>query len=400
MSFFDRKSLRRRKGKIVRPLGCATLAACVWSVALVSPALAEDLKVEASLAETAVWDTNPMMRTQDVKTLYGATTTPRFHLEKETPTSGLSLTTWLENNVFNLHEFDSTDFHGQTELNKKTQRLSTALGLTGDYDTTRTSELTTFGLDTGTIRHLGYSASPTVEYALSPLSKVGLTGNYSKSIYDASNYVDYHTFSASTSYQQNFNERYAGVLALSARRYQSDEGPERFVDSIGPTLGVLATITPEWSAELRAGREVSRDKLDGMIVQDWTWNSIYTAKLHYKGDQDQFLFSSERAQQAYANGTDSLLTTLAVRDDHRINELFSVNMALSYQFSDDEQTTDNRLDNLYAGNLGVTYHVTSSFGLSTSYGYKRETFTREDGIARQNIVRLGLTYRPEFEALW
>lgn len=389
--------LRRQGVTCARSFGCALSFAVLFGAGAAS---ADEMKIVPSLSETGVWDSNPLMRRDHVTELYGATTAAKLDVEQLTPTADFVGGASVENNIFDQHEFDSTDFHGKLKLAKRTERLEVALAGAGDYDTTRTSEVSNLGDESATARHLGYNAAPSVRYALSQLSSVSLAGQYLKSSYDEDSHTDYHTLSLTPEYERYFTERYAGLLSLNARRYETDEGVDRRVDSVGPAVGIVAKLSEQWTGDARIGQEASREERAGTVVQDWSWSSVYSANFAFKGEQDQLRLSSTRAQQSYSNGTDTLLTTFDFDGTRKINELFSVNVGLTYQFSDDEQSDSNRLDVLCSGKAGVTYHITEALGLTSSYRYKHETYTQADGAARQNIVRLGLTYRPQFEAFW
>ncbi len=394
----------RRSSRISRFLerdlllsGCALFAI---GMAFPFPAAAADVKVTASIAEAGVWDTNPLMRVDGVEEIYGSTTTPKLELVRQTPESELSLTTWLDHNIFDQDEFNSTDFHGKTRLATQTQRLVVALDAAADYDTTRTSEVSNLDSSIVASRHLGYNFAPSVKYSLSPISSVGLSGKYQKSEYEAADKTDYHVYSLSPSYQRNITERYIGVISANMRRYETDGDTDHVVDSIGPSIGVIANINENWSGNLYVGEEARREEVNGSVTQDWKLSNVFSGGLTFKGEQDEVRMVATRAQQSYSNGTDYLLTTFRLNAARRINQLFSVNLEGSYQFGDAQQSTDNRLDSLYSGQAGLTYHMTESLGVSTSYSYKHETFTVRDGAAERNVVRVGLTYSPRFEDLW
>ncbi|MDD3182177.1 MAG: hypothetical protein PHD48_05165 [Alphaproteobacteria bacterium] len=378
------------------------MACCVLSCGCVlsSNSWAEDVKIETSITQSGVWDSNPLRRKTDIKELYGETTAPKISIKKEQPTTSLALSAWIENSIFNQHEYNTTDFYGRLNLAKKTERLTVQLGASGDYDTTRTSELTTFGIATEAVRHSRYSMGPSVSYLLSPISEISLSGDYAKARYDAHNYVDYHTVSISPAYTRKFSEKYSGLVALNARRYESDEGIDRIVDSIGPSIGVVAKFSDRWSGDIRIGQEASRDKRADVVVRDWTWNSIYSANISFKGDQDLVRFSLSRAQQPYGNGSESLLTTLSLNGEKKVNQLFSVNGGGDYQFSGESQTESRQMDTQFSGKAGLVYHITETLGLTSSYMYKYESFMDDDSVVKQNIVRLGLTYRPQFDSFW
>jgi len=377
-------------------MGLASLALALTPLV----AHAEGMTFTPSLSQNIVWDSNPLMLTQDVKEIFGESTLPRVAFLHKTQTAKIGLDAWIENSLFNRHAFDSTDYHGVLDLAKETQRLSAALRGAVDYDTTRTSELTNAGTQTTLSRHFGYSASPTVAYNLSPLSKVELTGDYTKATYDKNAYVDYHTLSLSPSYVRAFTELYSGIVALNARRYESDEGRERIVDSIGPVVGVLAKLTPRFSTQFRVGAETSRQTDGGAVTQDWSWSTVFSSDLMYKGDQDTVHFIASRAQQAYGNGSNGLLTSLDLREERQINENFSANVGLGYQLSNAEKNSGTNLDSRYVGDAGLTYHATSKLDVAASYRYRNESYTDRSEKAEENIARVGLTYRPKVDGLF
>ena len=378
----------------------ATCSALCLILSVASGARAEDMTISPALSVAGSWNSNPLMRTSLVEDLYGVTTTPSLSFAKHSPIWDFVLKGRAENNVFDQSEFNTTDFFGSLDLARRTERLEVRLVSGADYDTTRTSELTDFGLSTELSRHLGYQFKPSVSYALSPVSKIGLNTYYVQSNYEKDSRTDYHTISITPSYQRNFTERYAGVLSMQARRYETDSGIDRTVDSLGPSVGVIVKMTPEWTGDASVGQQATREKLAGTTEQDWTWSSIFAGGLKFEGEQDLFNFRGNRSQQSYNNGTDTLLTSFSIDGLRKINSLFTLRGGLGYQFSDSENTTINRLDKKYTGSAGLTYNVTQTVGVTTSYNYRQETFTNNDKTARQNIVRLGVSYKPDSEGLW
>lgn len=371
------------------------LLTCVSAQAQVN---GDDIKF--SLSETGVWDSNPMMRLRNAEEIYGATTTPRLSILNETETTKIGFDTWLDNSIFNRAAYNTTDYHALLDLAKETQRLAVGLKASTDYDTTRTSELTNFGLQTDLSRHFAYTLTPSIGYSLSPISKVELLGSYSKSVYDGDNYADYHTISLSPSYTRNFTELYAGVFSVNARRYESDEGRSKVVDSIGPSVGVLAKLTPDFSAQLRLGAEMSQEKVNGVVVQKWEWSTVFGSDITYKGDQDTFRFSANRAQQSYGNGNNALLTSFEAKEDRQINPNLVASVGGTYQFSNKDSAATTNLDTRYTGNIGLVYRITPSLDVSTTYKYRHETYVSTSDEAKENIARLGLSFHPKLDSLF
>jgi hypothetical protein len=386
---------------------CANRARLLWTTCLASGLLvfaasaqAQDMTITPAISSTGSWDSNPMMRKTGVEDLYGVTTVPSLSFKKETPTWDFLLSGRLENNVFDDSSYNSNDGFGALKLARRTERLDVGLSSSVDYDTTRTSETTDFGSATDLSRHLAYRIGPSMAYALSPISKVALRGSFEDSTYEKESRTDYHTLSLTPSYERDFSERYTGVLSVRLRRYEADSGSDRRVDSIGPTVGLNAELTQQWSGNISVGQQASREKPAVVTGDDWTWSTIFSGGLRFEGEQDMFTFQANRSQQSYNNGTDVLLTSLNVDASRRINPLFSVRMGLGYQFSDDENATVDQLVKKYTGSAGLTYHLTEAVGVTTSYSYRQESYTGDDKTARQNIARLGISYKPQFDGLW
>jgi len=377
----------------VRLVGWALLLAVICS----GQARAQTPEIKVSLSEMGVMDSNPLMQTTNVKELSGLTTTPRLTLLDQTLTSKLSLSAWVENSIYNRSEFNTTDAHAMLDYTHQMQRTDFGLKVLGDSDTTRTSEVTMLATETTLIHHLAIAFAPTVGYMVSPISKLELTGNYYKSAYDNSLYVNYHTISVNPSYIRNFSEKYAGVFGINARRYESEQGPRKITDSIGPSAGIKAKLTPKLTANARAGREASRQEVQGVITQAWTWNTVFSGDLTFAGDQDSFKVSATREQQAYGNGSDSILTSLGVNEEYRISPLFSVSAGASYQFTDAGQANGTDLDVQYSGNAGFAYHVTEMLDLSTMYRYRNKAFINRPDKAEESVARMGLSYHPQID---
>lgn len=366
------------------------------AVGLANPALAQADGFQAALSETGVWDSNPLMR-GGAKDLYGITSTPKLTYASKTATSYLGIETSADNNVFNQRKFNTTDYHAATTLKKSTQRLEVSLNGNVDYDTTRTSELSTFGLDSGVVRRLGYAVAPGASYKLSPVSSLETSGSYAKSQYDSASYTDYHTLSLSSAYQRSFTELYVGAISLNARRYQADGGLRRRVDSAGPTAALQAVLSPEWTGQIRAGAEASREEQRGTLVQDWAWSAVFSSDLTYKTERDVLRFSAVRAQQSYANGNDDLLTSISVREERNISPTLTISLGGSFQFSDNNEVNSSGLDKKYVGEAGLSYHITKSLDMTSHYRFRQETYTNRSDKPKQNVVRFGLTYRPTID---
>jgi len=357
--------------------------------------MAESPDIQASVAENASWDSNPLMIVHDAKGLYGSSLTPTLDVTDKTPTAQVAAEASVTDNRFNQSNFDSTDPHAKITLARQFELWETGLTGTVDYDTARTSELTTLGLNTGSVRHTGYSLTPDVAYNLTGLDKLVLSGSYAKSAYDSPLLTNYEIFTLTPTYTHKCTELTQGVLSLQAQRYQSLAAPNARVDSLGPSVGFVASLTPRLTAQLSGGAQASQQSADDLAAQQWQWSAIYAGDLSYKGDQDVTSLSATRANQPYANGTESLLTSLSARESHKLNPMLSLDLNASYQFADQPPDSESNLKALWDGSAGFSYAITERWAATASDEYRYETLTDGSGTAKENIAKIGLTFRPD-----
>lgn len=372
--------------------GLALAATC-----LAAPALAEGT-LTASLSESGVWDSNPLMLRTGAKDLYGSTTAPALMLKQTTPTFTLQTQARAQINVYNLSAYNSNDAFGSLSAVKKAQLWELGINAGIDRDTTRTSEVTTFGRDIGNVRHTAFRAAPQIAFNATQLDRLEANASYLKSVYEGGGQVDYEVFGTKPSWSHNFTQLHTGYITFQAQRYQTRTQAHRRVDSLGPSLGWKALLTPQATLQISGGAQTAKETADGQPEQKWKWNYVFSSSLTFKRDQDTLALSGTRQRQPYSNGSESLLTTFSLDEAHKLNENLSLSARASYQFSDNSSASASGLKNLITGQAGASYALNRSFDLSASYQYRRETFRDAGGKAQENVGRLGLTYRPNLES--
>src|ERR1700722_2828278 len=123
------------------------MAASMLMLFGLTPARASDATIQAVLGETGSWDSNPLMQINGARSLYGSTTSPELIFSDNTPTIKFSADTLVNENLFNLSSFDSTDVHENVNfMDQGSPRWSYGGQAKLDYDTTRTSEVSNFNL--------------------------------------------------------------------------------------------------------------------------------------------------------------------------------------------------------------------------------------------------------------
>jgi hypothetical protein len=359
--------------------------------------------LQAVLSENGSFDTNPLLVTHGAKELYGSVTTPELIFSDKTPTSLITADTSLVENIFNQSNFDSTDLHSKASFSEQTARWGAGIQEQTDYDTTRTSELTNFGLNGvnigKSVQHLGFTATPEVSYNPTQIDKFTMQGSYNQSTYDNNIFSDYQIFSASPTYAHDFDQLNTGTFSVQAQRYQTTSGPQSTIDTVGPVIGWNSKFTPRLSGSVTVGVQEARQFGSGVQQEPWTLQYDYSASIAFTGQQDTASFSTSQADYPFGYGTEALLTAFNVSEAHELNENFAFNVGSSYQYAHYQSSLNGALDSLLSGTGGLTYHATDRVDIVTSYQYRYETLTGSSGHADDHTVTLGLVYRPKAWAL-
>jgi hypothetical protein len=350
-------------------------------------------------SEFLSWDSNPLLVPTGEKPLFGSITAPEFIISENTPDIHLNLDTLLDENIYDQSAFNSTDLHEALKFSDQVEQWSAGLQSHVDYDTTRTSELTTFGLDLAGVRHFGASLSPEIAFSPTSVDKFSLIGTAAMARYDNSAFTDYDLFTISPTYSHNFNPLNTGTLSLEGQRYQTASGPGQATDSLGPALGWISALTPTLKVQLEAGVQKSEQSGNISTSSDSNWDYIFSADLGYTGEQDTTHLVASRSQYPFANGTETLLTSFAATEVHTLNPDFALNLAGSYQLADDIPVSGINLDYQASASVGLTYHLYEHLDVTSSYQYKDESLTNVSSTIRENVVMFGLTYHPAMKAL-
>ncbi|HUY67841.1 MAG TPA: outer membrane beta-barrel protein [Alphaproteobacteria bacterium] len=355
--------------------------------------------LQAVGTEKGSYDSNPLLLTHGAKALYGSITQPELIFGDKTPTSLLTADTWLDANVFNLSDFDSVDFHSKAGYREQMQRWGLGLKEQTDYDTTRTSELTNFGLNGAavgkSVRHLGFAVTPELSYNATPVDTFTTQASLGRSTYDNAVLADYDTYAVTSAVAHAFDPVDTGSLSLQAQRYQTTSGPANTVDTAGPSVGWETKFTPRFTGRASVGFQEARQFGSGVTQEPWTTQLDYNAGLTFKGEQDTTGVLVSRNDFPFGNGTEALMTGFTLTETHELNKLIALQGGASYQFADYQSSFTGALETLAGGNGGLIYHATDRLDVDANYQYRRETLTGGAGHADDHTVTLGLVYRPK-----
>ena len=356
---------------------------------------ADNITAQATGTENLSWASNPLMAISGAQALWGSTTSPELLLKAATSKSTASLDTRLDENVFNQSAYNSSDIHATAQIGTANQHWNVQLQQHTDYDTTRTSELTTYGQSALVARRTGLSLAPQISYMPTTVDSLILPATAAVSTYDRNNFTNYENFDLAPTYKHQFNARHTGVLLIDAQRYQSLRGPHNSVDSLGPSAGWEMLLSPRFTVNASAGAQTSRQFQSGASNVPWKWQSTFNAGLAFQGLQDTINATASRAQVPYGNGTEALQTSLVASESHVLTKLFSANLSGTYLNATYQTDTSGSLKSEIIGKGGITYHATDHLDLTTSYQYRGETLTQNSAKIHDNSGMIQLVYKPK-----
>jgi hypothetical protein len=357
------------------------------------------LYVQAIGKQTGSWQSNPLLLLNGAQELYGSITSPELIVTSGTPTTKLSADTIVNVNRFNISGFDSEDVHSTINLKRQMLAWGGGVDVRTDYDTTRTSELSTFGLNLMGIRHTGFQIAPQISYAVTAVDTLSLAASGQISRYDSTSFNDYNIYTVTPSYSHSFDPRNAATFSVQLQRYKTVTGTSTAYDTIAPSVGWDATLTPRLTIRAAGGFQTVKQYRGGAAVSDWTVEYTYSGDLVYKGVQDALDLSFTRAQYPFANSTQSLLTSFGLRESHNINERFTASVGGNYQYGTYPTTATGSLDTIISANAALTYHATTHLDITAGYGYRHQTLIDVRGSPQDHSGTLSLTYHPQAWAL-
>ncbi|MFA6280758.1 MAG: hypothetical protein WC612_08265 [Bdellovibrionales bacterium] len=377
------------------PLRLTSATLLLAALTFIPCAQAGNWRFEPAFSQGGSWESNALMRTRNPVELYGSITSVSLNALSQTPTAEVSFANTVKQNLFNEATYNSTDFHNQTQLLKRCTQWEALLGASGDYDTTRTSEITSLGTNTKAVRHWGLSVSPELSFIANATNKISVSTSAAVSRYDDKVYTNYNLYAAATTWTHAFTADTSGLFALNARRYQTQNNIDETVDSLGPNFGLNITLTPRLTTRLMAGLEASKQDRTGSPNASWEWSSVYSAALNYKGAQDTLSLGSKRAQQPYSNGTSSLLTSVYVQENHALSKLFSLVIGGDYARAEQSGIiTTSTLENKIGGKAGLVYHAFEDIDVDATYRYREESYRGTSNKAKDNAAMVTISYRP------
>lgn len=345
------------------------------------------------------YDTNPLKLVTGAKSLHGTETRASLTLNSHNPNGIAELTSIISRGFYSDPGFNVTNAHEILLLGKKNERWTADLEGRYDYDTTRTTEITSFGITAPNVRNKKYAISPVITFRLSPTNTLGLRGTYLNSTYDNNGFIDYKTTEVKPSLKHKFDKRNTGTINFDMQRYETLQGVKTTTNSYGPTLGWIWEYDDQLTARFSAGQQKSTQERANSSIETSSYNYVYDGNFTYRDEQSRTVLDISRAQRPTGNGISYLLTDINVKENYLIHDRLAARGSLGYRFATYITNPGTNLDTEYSGSGGLAYRIYKQMDLTANYAYTQQKLTGGNGQLRAHSILLGITFHPTEEEL-
>jgi hypothetical protein len=362
---------------------------------------ADGFTVTGKLGGSFEMDTNPLLHKKGAQTQFGWNSTPELILTGRTPDLTLDSDTKVNDGRFNLQDFDSTDFHNYTSLFYQGDRSFMKVQTGLSYDTTRTSELGTSGVNIAGVRHTGFNLAPEFGYNLTEVQELILDATYQASFYDDTDrYTNFESFGLTPKYQYNFTMRDSGFVALQSSYFNTLSGPDSTGATVGPMMGWTHRFSDKFTTSADVGYHVTHNKSD-VDGSSWDEDYFYDFSLTYgvPGDPDVASIGVSRSLQPQSSAQLVTQTAITVSETHNFTPRFAAILNASYNLQDYSQEADGFEKDYLEASAALQYNVTRELVVGSSYRYRQQTTIGGSGAAQGHTLMLTVTYSPNMSLL-
>lgn len=358
--------------------------------------------VGITLSQNATYDSNPLRLVNQSKALYGSETTAALLLDSHDPMSLLQLNSIVMRGQYNDTDFNSTNIHEYLTTGRHNQHWDISLDGRFDYDTTRSTEITSFGIRAPNVRNTRYSVTPGIGYRFAPNDKIGATFNGIKSSYDNAAFIDYTSYNGSTYWKHKLDARNSVLFTVANQHYQTDEGPKSTTTTLSPTVGWVWEYSDDLTAHINVGEQKTKQDTSLVGAKDNSqWNYTYSGALTYKTQRYITDAKISRDQRPFGNGQSVLLTDLNLRESYLINDRLSARGSVGYRKATYVAApVVTSLDDEYSASAGIAYRIMKDLDAVGTYSFTRQKLLGAlPGTVTSNSVIVGVTYHPPEKAL-
>lgn len=396
-----------------RPWHRAFLLAALTTVAMPVAAQADSLPITPlgkkdmppgtaaiiALDQALTYDSNPLKLVSGAKSLRGSETTATLSLKNYTTSNLYQLDSTVSQGLYSDADFNATNIHEKLYLARKNERFTTDIKALYDYDTTRTTEITSFGIRAPNVRNTKYSAAPNIAFQYSPLNTVGLRGSVLDSSFDNRAFIDYRLYAADPYFKHKFDPRNSGTLNFNMQKYETQTGVQTTTTTMGPRLGWIWEYDDNLTARFNAGAEKSSQERANSNRTHSQINYVYSGNFTYRAQQLITDFNVSRGQLPTGNGVSYLLTDVNLKEAYLLNDRISLRGSLGYRYATYITNPGVNLDREYNGSGGIAYRIYKNLDLTGNYQYVQQKLTSGNGQLNSQSLIMGVSFHPADKAL-
>lgn len=335
-----------------------------------------------------VSDSNPRNLSEGDDSIFGSETRLSYILDRETPISALETLLSISRNQFNDSDYNTTNYSLRSGYERNSLRWTAGFDGSVLYDTTREQNTTNLGILTEVNRRFTWTFGPRLQYKINPRTSIALNTQWLERFYKSDNLVDYRVITASPTLLYDVSPLQNISFALRYRSFNTLES-DQSVDSIGPSVGWSYNFHPQYSLSLNAGALAS--KFSGYENDGTEVNPIYEARLNYIGERNKANIGITRSRDAYPNGTEYDLTSVAAENEYTINPLWAFNAGISYRMTEQPNFTTDDLGHTWQQTTQLNYAPAEQWNVSLSQQYNFEELESGENSDR-HIFKLNLGY--------
>lgn len=352
--------------------------------------------VGINVIQRGSYDSNPLKLVSGYESLKGTETMGQLTINNRTPTSTLRSVSDISHGFYDNADFNTTNFHENVLLDHKTERWKAALTGKLDYDTTRSSEITSYGIRAPNVRHTQVTASPDIQFKPTAATTLGLKSVWTDSSFESASFVDYTMSQLQPSAQLKLDDVHTALIRYNYQDFQSHSptnptGQKTF----GPSFGWISELSPRLTMQLTAGFEKNiQIQSVGARRKRTRDNQVFSASFLYETEQQRLNFSATRDQRPTGNGVSALMTTFNLSEDYILNQRISLRGSATYRSATytDRPGVNLKTDLTLMG--GMAYRLLDTLDLTANYANTNQKLTLNTGKVRAQTVMLGLSYHP------
>lgn len=342
------------------------------------------------------YDTNPLKLANNAESLAGTESIGTLKITSKTPTSLLSSESSVTNGLYDNSDFNTTNFNQLFRLEHKNDRWDVGADARYIYDTTRSTELTSYGITAPNVRHKQKQFNPRAGVRINGANRIGLSASFTESEYDNRSFIDYQRDTLTPNWQYKVTDAHTAILSYNIERFKSLSGTPIVTDTTGPSIGWITRYNDRLNTRFTGGFEDTEQSrfANNNARTSKQRNFVFTGQLTYIDDVQQLRFDASRAQQPTGNGVSGLFTTLSLSEDYVLNQRVSLRGNATYRNAKYARVVSVNLDTEYSGSAGIAYRLYQNLDLTGNYQYTRQKLTIGAGTVNAQTFMVGLSLHP------